>query len=659
MYENDDRPRPTRPSKRVSFTAVVGVLALAGLAAWHAVRVRVSLKAPIADDAGHSGSSQPHRLVKPTPADNRFVGSQACARCHAEIWTRYQSHPMSRSLARVAAAMPLENMAETTFSPNQRQTYRVERRGGTMVHHEIMADRAGATIYDLAVEVGFVVGSGRHGRSYLIDRDGLMFVSPVSWYAQADRWDLTPGHRATGPRRFETRVGDGCLGCHAGRLTESPDRHDQYPLPRFFEEAIGCERCHGPGGRHIADASLAGRVSVHESIVNPARLDANRRESVCNQCHLKGESHILRYGKTDLDFRPGDRLEDVWTVFVAGAGIGPDGKTHAVNQVEQMRASRCYAASGDTLGCTSCHDPHSSPAPEDRAQFYAQRCLACHADRGCTLPSAERAEPPASNSCVHCHMPRLATSNVAHTAHTDHRVIRRPMLDLAARPMAGLVAFDAADERLSHIERDRARGLLLFERLAFDRGARAAEIERLLTPVVEAAPDDTAVWEALGAVRQYRRPPENPVPFWQAALRADSNRESVLQRLAVYYQEGNAPAAALVEVERYLKLNPWDAEFRGRQALLLRQLGKLDEAIAAAKQGLEVDPAHVGLHSFLADAYAIKDDMRASQQQRDFVERLTGDCRGQRDLTTIGGHVGRSRRLAGDCARIAFATNRC
>ena len=96
-------------------------------------------------------------------------------------------------------------------------------------------------------------------------------------------------------------------------------------------------------------------------IVNPADLDPARREAVCNQCHLAGEAAIPRYGRGLYYFRPGDHLDDTLVVFVEGQRAGSG---RAVSQVEQMQSSRCYQASGEVMGCTTCHYPHLQPPPE-------------------------------------------------------------------------------------------------------------------------------------------------------------------------------------------------------------------------------------------------------------------------------------------------------
>ena len=117
-----------------------------------------------------------------------------------------------------------------------------------VLHHEILANTTGDVLYDQAVEVHYTMGSGAKARSYLIDRGGLLFMSPISWFAARDGWDLSPGYDPRYHRRFERRVNDACLACHVGRMaTVSRTQPDRYQQQAFFEMSIGCENCHGPG----------------------------------------------------------------------------------------------------------------------------------------------------------------------------------------------------------------------------------------------------------------------------------------------------------------------------------------------------------------------------------------------------------------------------
>ena len=58
--------------------------------------------------------------------------------------------------------------------------------------------------------------------------------------------------------------------------------------------------------------------------------------------------------------------------------------------------------------------------------YYRQRCLECHADRGCSLPTAVRLERSRNDDCAGCHMPRSNHTDIRHAATTDHRILRQP-----------------------------------------------------------------------------------------------------------------------------------------------------------------------------------------------------------------------------------------
>ena len=156
------------------------------------------------------------------------------------------------------------------------------------------------------------------------------------------------------------------------------------------------------------------------AIVNPAKLDAMRRDAVCMQCHLEGKAAIERPGRHVYDFQPGQQLSDFIRHFVfadqQGGGLG------AVGQFEALAQSACKKKSGDAMSCTSCHDPHREPSASDRASYYRQKCLACH---GAKLGTTHHAEQP---DCISCHMPSSLSTDVAHTEVTDHRIRRRPQV---------------------------------------------------------------------------------------------------------------------------------------------------------------------------------------------------------------------------------------
>src|SRR5487761_1779487 len=407
---SSSRNAETAPSWPVllGFAAVLAVVA--GSAWWWQ---RSGTVTPLKANSAPPPRKIVGEAIKPEPPSDDYVGSQACVKCHKSIAESYAAHPMYRSAGATPGADDVEDFVDgIEFKSDDGRIYRVEKGGGAIYHHEVLLDGEGEVLYDEAAKISFFIGSGTRGKSYAIDHDGLLFQSPISWYTSEQKWDMSPGYgrRHT---RFGRRIQDQCVLCHAGRPTIDADRENYFPEPVLIEAAIGCERCHGPGQRHVEYREAPRLAKSEDPIVNPAKLEPDRREAVCYQCHLIGKMRFARYGRTFYDFRPGDRLDDVWATMVAGTGVRGDRKTKAVSHVEQMRDSTCFKNSEGRMGCVSCHDPHSVPTAGEASDYYRQRCLECHAEKGCSLPAERQAAAPANNSCAHCHMPRLSAHDIA------------------------------------------------------------------------------------------------------------------------------------------------------------------------------------------------------------------------------------------------------
>ena len=62
-----------------------------------------------------------------------------------------------------------------------------------------------------------MIGSGRQGAAYLVEHDGFLFESPLTWYSRKQRWDLSPGFEAFN-YHFDRPIQPNCLFCHANRV---------------------------------------------------------------------------------------------------------------------------------------------------------------------------------------------------------------------------------------------------------------------------------------------------------------------------------------------------------------------------------------------------------------------------------------------------------
>ncbi len=334
-----------------------------------------------------------------------------CARCHRSIYDSYEKTPMARASGPAAAGLIPGEFTHAASGVH----YRLFLREG---HAWLDYDRPNAPpghYLNGELRLDYFIGSGTRGRTYLFERQGYWFETPVNWYGKQQVWDMAPNYLNAREMPATLPVDPNCLHCHATGVQASlPGSRNHFADGPFLRGGIGCNACHGDARAHLASQ---GRVPV----LNPARLDAPRRDSVCLQCHLEGETAVYKQGRSLSDYRPGDALFDDVAYFVHQGEIGPTGR--ATSQWEALLQSACRRASGDRLTCTTCHDPHaslSSATAAERVQYYRAKCLSCHT--GARFSVNHHPEQP---DCASCHMPRETSIDIAHEQVTDHRIQRR------------------------------------------------------------------------------------------------------------------------------------------------------------------------------------------------------------------------------------------
>lgn len=604
----------------VRWSVPLGVLVLLTTAVWAPLR----MKRP----ATETGLKQEHAGLKTQsykpPADDQYVGSDSCADCHRAIAETYKLHPMAHSISTVdpdSAESRIEGELATVIG--QKHSWLAEMRNGQLIHHDRMLDDAGSVIYDQGIAMNYVVGSGKRAKAYMYQQDQVLFMSPLNWYTQPGRWDMAPGYTPADPRRFDRRITDECLSCHAGRVAAVGRSLNAYRQPPFHEMAIGCENCHGPGQRHVALRSSGTPVdSAADPIVNPSRLKPSQRESVCNQCHLQAAVRLTRNGRSDLDFRPGQDLDEVWTVLDMKRPITADGRTHSVNHVQQMRESRCYQKSGGRFGCTSCHEPHSVPKASDSGAFYRSRCLKCHDQTSCSETQSRRDDQ--QDACASCHMPARKSSNISHVTQTDHRVIRK--LASAAEAVDDesdqLAFFDDQNQRLDPVERDRALGLAAWARLTKTGRRPPKDLALFLDRVLQKTPDDALLLTALGAMAQQGNRLDLARDYYERAAKFPAGEEAaVAGLLEVYYAAADWPNA-LRCADRLLEINPRETKAQTLKADILALNGKVHEGIDSARKALELNPTLVPLRKWLVKAYRSLDRNDDAEHEAAILRRM-------------------------------------
>ncbi len=638
-------PASTRGHRWGLLVPAAGLVLLIGLGAWLAVRPgrpdprgsgpadrTCSPAAPEEPPDPRRTYAGPYRNVNP---DVRYVGDARCAGCHEDVARSYACHPMGQSLVPAGDLLDRQRYepdVNNPFTALDRQ-FRVDRQGERVWHRQAALDTAGQPVVELAQEVRWVIGSGAKGHSYLSTRDGYLLQTPISWYAQKQRWDLSPTFV---PSALAGRVvSAACLFCHANGLRQDPEYPDRFTPPVFEGHAIGCERCHGPGELHA-------QGDMDHTIVNPARLPPPLRDAVCEQCHLEGQVRLVRSGRGLFDYRPGLPLADFWAVLVEARQSGEDAR--AVNHVEQMYQSKCFPRPVGALkmGCTTCHDPHVRVGPEKREVHYRARCLQCHDEareqRGCSVPLAQRRQTSPRDSCIDCHMPRYTSSDIAHTASTDHRIPRRPSSNRAS-PTTDLdeVAFvDFYRDRFPRgdpeVQRTLGLGLVRMIAAGMLRSQRHGERALLLLESALA-----------------RQPRDVELRAGKAQLLLLMNRSSEAlaeARLALAGRPGDwrllawAAGAARAEGQtdqaidwwrRAVEINPSVPEYQVALLGLLIRTEQLDEARTCCRKLLQLDPFNVSGRQAWIGFLLREGDREEARREFDVIRRLRPPDLAQRE----------------------------
>jgi hypothetical protein len=245
------------------------------------------------------------------------VDPSACAGCHAQIARNYLQTGMGRSFFRPSAASTVEAYTNNNqFYHSLSDThYSMEQRGGAYYQRRWQIGFDGKETNAEELTIDYVLGSGNHARSYLHETTrGTLIELPLGWYSEkGGGWGVSPGFDSRRPA-IRRLVPYECVFCHNG-YPQIPANGAPGAEPVFSGElpkGIDCQRCHGPGGRHVttAGSSAATQEQIRASIVNPARLNSKQRLDLCFQCHLETTSTafpalIRRLNRGPFSYIPG------------------------------------------------------------------------------------------------------------------------------------------------------------------------------------------------------------------------------------------------------------------------------------------------------------------------------------------------------------------
>jgi hypothetical protein len=565
-----------------------------------------------------------------TGPEAHYVGTAACVGCHRDKHQSYLLTAHSRSLAVVDPnAEPPDGSFNHSLSG---RSYRVYRRDNQLRHEEILRTAAGQEITRVDVPVRYRIGSGHFTRTYLVEREGFLHESPITWYASRKQWGMSPGYDFPKHWGFDRPVAANCVACHAGRAEAMEGTLHRIA---FHEQAIGCENCHGPGSRHAELRRNQPPVPGEEdaTIVNPRKLSRPLLESVCGACHQSGPATVALRGRRPGDFRPGMPLTDYRVDYRLEGGKE---LMTVTGHLVQLRQSACYQHRAD-LTCLTCHDPHARKKPKDPLAFYRQKCLGCHTVQSCGLDREQRLAKDAADNCLACHLPRGDTE-IPHIAFTNHRIERRPTprpADLApggallpgnsSGPAPKLVPIQDAPQ-LAPLDQRRNLGLAyyaagrnpVYARYGY-AGAFQERARRLLEEVDATGlhdPETTAALAELYWDKDHSRAAAYAQQALQAADVSVEARISSLLILAAAAMEDRQFETASRRLEELVTRQRAAADWYFLGLCYLEQ-HQPERALPALRQSLAIRPDSSAVHARLAQVYRALGNLQEANEHQD------------------------------------------
>lgn len=326
-------------------------------------------------------------LLLPVAAQGQKAsnGAAACVPCHSQGKTQ-PGTSMAHALEPLGEGKILLEHPLLTANIGK-YSYRIERKGDESIYS--VTD--GISTVTMPIRWALGASSGI-GQTYILEKDGELYESRVSYFRELQGLDLTLGYQGTTPAELTEAAGRllsrdeklRCFGCHATNAVEGK----KLTLDKL-SPGVECRHCHEGIELHLAAAqSNSYELEAPKELSKLHGMSADEAAHFCGQCHRTWEEIAAQNNPSIANIR---------------------------FQPYRLTGSKCYDPEDKRISCLACHDPHREV--NTKITDYDAKCLACH---GGAKPGAKLC-PVSKDKCATCHMPKLELPG-AHFKFSDHRI---------------------------------------------------------------------------------------------------------------------------------------------------------------------------------------------------------------------------------------------
>jgi hypothetical protein len=325
-------------------------------------------------------------------AFDQYAGTESCAKCHRQIYDSFLTTGHFLSSQKASGKYMKGNFGKDSSLFHYSDKVFVKLLKTDSGYYQVKNENG---VESMIGRIDIIIGSGIKGQTYLSWKDNHLYQLPVSYLTSTDSWVNNPG--AGNFLAIGRTINARCLECHSTYAGDiSPGFDGPFFNPHKILYCIACEKCHGPGAKHVEYNTNHPKEISEKYIINPATFSRQQSLDLCRSCH----GGRIKNLKPAFTFKPGDSLKNYFYIHDNIGNSAPI-DVHG-DQYDLLAESKCFKMS--SLTCVTCHNTHVNE--RGNLSLFSQRCMSCHTEEHgnfCKIKSL-----PAEvikNNCIDCHMP--------------------------------------------------------------------------------------------------------------------------------------------------------------------------------------------------------------------------------------------------------------